>query len=77
MKVEVHFFGHLKELIGQDFILIEDIHSTNDLLQQLNELYPSLKEKTFIVAVNNKIVNQNSNLFNENIIAIMPPFSGG
>jgi molybdopterin synthase sulfur carrier subunit len=45
----------------------------NDLIER----YPSLANKKYFIAVNQKMVHENIKLKMGDTVALMPPFSGG
>jgi molybdopterin converting factor small subunit len=45
--------------------------------QQLLAKYPKLKNQKFSIAVNQKITSENIVLKDGDVIALIPPFSGG
>lgn len=75
MKIEI--FGQLVDIIGGSSLEIDTLASTDELKSKLFELYPLLKQKTFLIALNQKIINQNSSIEKESEIALLPPYSGG
>ena len=59
-------------------ITIQDEEIDLDSFQELLKVNcPSIVKHNFSVAVNHAIVNQNVTLKNGDVIALMPPFSGG
>jgi len=53
------------------------IKDTNELIKNLEQQFPALSTAHYSIAVNKKIVQENT-AFNENdTIALLPPFSGG
>lgn len=77
MKINLLIFGQLTDDTGASSLVLEDITDTDTLHQILLETYPSLKTKKFTIAVNAKLITGNTQLTDNNIIALMPPFSGG
>ena len=77
MKVGLLIFGQLTEDIDATDLELGDQADTNALYTLLLERYPSLRTKSFTIAVNNKLVVDNTPLTENNTIALMPPFSGG
>lgn len=70
-------FGQLKDLLNQEYILIADVNDSETLLQRLTGLYPVLFDTTFRLAVDNKIVSENTKIDSASSVALLPPFSGG
>lgn len=76
MRVEVLFFGKLVEIAGSS-VTINEVQTTDELLQQLRLQYPSLVDEKYIVAVNKKTITENTALSDNCTVALLPPFSGG
>ena len=77
MTIEVMFFGQLTDITGSSKISVEDVADTDSLQQKLFQQYPSLSAAKFRVAVDNKIISDNTRIGQGAKIAFMPPFSGG
>lgn len=73
--VKIISFGKLKEILGPDFEA--EAENTDQLLNQLNEKFPKLKDLKLRIAVNQKIISENTELHNNDVAALMPPYSGG
>lgn len=76
MGVEVLFFGKLVEIAGSS-VTINNVQTTDELLQQLRLQYPSLAAEKYIVAVDKKTITENTTLTDNCTVALLPPFSGG
>jgi len=77
MQVNILIFGQIADIIGTNNILMTDVHDTDDLTNRIKASYPVLNTSKFAVAVDKKIVKENTALNNNNTIALLPPFSGG
>lgn len=77
IKVTVKLYGILAEIAGKPSLILENVSDSDDLKKHLLYLFPEMREHTFIVAVNNKLINKPTKLTNGDEIAVMPPFSGG
>lgn len=77
MNLTIKYFGSIAEITQQtvENIVVSKV-LVSDLLEQLIEKYPDLKDKDFQVAQNNEIVTKET-LITEAEIALLPPFSGG
>lgn len=73
--VKIISFGRLKEILGSDFEA--EAENTDDLINKLNEKFPQLKDLKLRIAVNQKIISENTELHNNDVAALMPPYSGG
>lgn len=76
MQVNIIIFGRLTDITGASIVL-NDVSDTNALVKKLHNLYPALTTSKYAIAVNKKIVNENTVLTENSIIALLPPFSGG
>lgn len=70
-------FGQIADITGVSNIAIENVQDTSQLIEQLNLSYPSLASAKYAIAVDKKIIKENTPLNNNNTIALLPPFSGG
>ena len=77
MKVKVLLFGIFSEKFESSSQYFEDITSTNDLLSKMHGMYPTLKDMSYTIAVNQHIINKNTKLDDGDEVALMPPFAGG
>ena len=76
MPVNIIIFGRLTDIAGNSLTL-ENVSDTKALVKELHILYPALADAKYIIAVNKKIVNENTTLSENSIVALLPPFSGG
>lgn len=77
MQIEVLFFGELAEITGETTISFEYFEKLNDLKNAVLETYPKLKNKSFQLAVNNCLTNENITLKEQDKVVFLPPFAGG
>jgi molybdopterin synthase sulfur carrier subunit len=77
MKINLIIFGRLTDLTGKSTMVLSDIPDTNTLVKQLHELYPLLAVNKYVVAVDRRIISDNTILKENSTVALMPPFSGG
>jgi sulfur-carrier protein len=75
--MEIKVFGQLKDIIQEENINIENVNNVEELKKQLQHLFPDLSHKSFVVAVNRKVIHENILLQHDAEIALLPPFSGG
>lgn len=75
MKVQV--YGRLTDIMGNKRFNPEGVENTDQLKKKLLFLYPDLSDIDFAIAVNNQIVRGNYPLQQDDIISLLPPFSGG
>jgi sulfur-carrier protein len=77
MITEVMFFGQLTDITGNTKLEVEHAKDTDELKEKLFHQYPALAQAKFRIAVDNKLVNDNTAIHAGSKIAFMPPFSGG
>jgi len=75
--VKVLFFGKLTDITGNEQLTIEGIDYSNQLIENLEFKFPKIKNNIYSIAVNNKMIFNSIKLENGDVIALMPPFSGG
>ncbi len=80
MKIQLLFFGVTTDLIGKNSMQfqLEDNATIKNLKEVLLTEYSALKNiHEFAIAVNEEYANDNLILKNGDIVAIIPPVSGG
>lgn len=76
MQVKIIIFGQLCEVLGES-LLLHDIADTDNLHSVLTNKYPALIHSKYVMAVNKKLVIENTVLTQNCTVALLPPFSGG
>ena len=76
MAIQVLTFGRLTDIVEAN-LQLEDIADTNALVNELNSRYPGLEQSKYVIAVNRKMIDVNTALHENDIVALMPPYSGG
>jgi molybdopterin converting factor small subunit len=71
------FFGALTDIVNATQLATAPFEDTDSLCEWLLNSYPALKEQTYIISVDRKIVNANTPLTPSSEVALMSPFSGG
>lgn len=77
--MKVLYFAELKEILGTDSENIDlsyDI-TVKDFITNLFEKHPSIQEKQFQIAVNEEFVQNDDVVRPDDIVALIPPVSGG
>ncbi len=80
MKVTVLFFGILKDIVESNSIELEIQNDThvNSLKAQLLKDYVKLNTfSNFSIAVNEEYVTTDCVLYDNDVVALIPPVSGG
>jgi sulfur-carrier protein len=76
MTVNIIIFGQLRDALGEQLVL-NDVSDIAGLKKRLHEQYPAMNATTYMVAINKKLVTENTGLTENCTVAILSPFSGG
>jgi molybdopterin synthase sulfur carrier subunit len=76
MSIKVILFGKLSEIAGSP-VSLNDVSDTDGLVKALHKNYPALAGTKYVIAVDKQVVDGNTVLHNNSIVALLPPFSGG
>jgi len=78
MIFKIKYFGMIAEAVGKDYEeLTLELETVNEIQKHIKNLYPTLEDKSFKIAVNHSLVNDNFKLNNYDEVALLPPFAGG
>ena len=80
MLVDIKLLAHCRELIGKDKITLKlkNQMTVGDLRKKILELYPILSSQIqFVVALNCEVVDEVTPISSKDVLAILPPVSGG
>jgi molybdopterin converting factor small subunit len=77
MDITVYFFGPLVDLTAKTVETFIGFSDTESLNTEIINRYPALATKKYFMAVNQKMIQSNCVLINGDVVALMPPFSGG
>ncbi len=77
IQIKVLFFGQLLEVVGAKELILEGITDIDTLKAALHQQFPLLAQSKYIIAVDQEMISDNQKIENHNIVALMPPFSGG
>ena len=75
--LSILFFGQLTDITKSNSIVMPITDDTDELMQELFKKYPSLREASFLIAVDREIIKGNTKLAEKTEIALLPPFAGG
>ena len=75
MAIKIIAFGQIAEITGREFSM--EASDIDILKASLQIRFPALAEKKYAIAVNKRLVTENITLNDNDIVAIMPPYSGG
>ncbi len=76
-KIDILAFGQLTDITGQSSWQIDDAIDTDQIRSKLLEMYPKLAQSKFLMAVNMEVIRGNVQLNSGDVVALLPPFSGG
>ncbi len=76
-QIEVLTFGAITDITGKKNFFMNEVGDTEMLIKALEEEYPLLKTIQYAIAVDKEIIQQHTVLKENEIVAILPPFSGG
>jgi molybdopterin synthase sulfur carrier subunit len=77
MNITIILFGQLSDIIGHETLMMSEVLDTDQLQVQLKQHYPGLAASKFVIVVDKQLVQENTRLNEDNIVALLPPFSGG
>lgn len=77
MQVHLTLFGQLADITGRTEMIFHDIPDTETLIKTLHDMYPSMANAKYAIALNKKVIRENTVLSGDSNIALLPPFSGG
>lgn len=78
MKLTINYFGMIAEAVGSSKAEFE-LHGKNvsDLKNELENTFPELLGMSYQIAVNQKLVSTETEITEQDEIAVLPPFAGG
>ena len=77
MKINILAFGQIVDIIGTSSWTISGVDNTDQLELKLTHDFPGLLNTKYALAVNKKVIHQNTTLSHDDTVALLPPFSGG
>ncbi len=77
MTIKVLCMGKTSEICNANTLILNNIKTTNELQNYLQEQYAGLKNIYYQVALNKKIVRTDTTLSDNDELALLPPFAGG
>ncbi len=77
MKLSILCFGQVAAITGNTLQVEEEVATSDELLQVLQNRFPALQSLKYSIAIDKKLVQGNTPLTNGSTVAILPPFSGG
>lgn len=77
MEIQLLAFGQIIDITGKSIWKMSGIENTEDLIKNLEQEFPALRNARYSIAVNKKIIQENITINENDTIALLPPFSGG
>lgn len=79
MKVKLMYFGMVAEMANtnEEIIEVENHSTSKELCLRLEKKLNNLKQLDYRLAINESLINENIELKENDIIAVLPPFAGG
>ena len=77
MEIKILAFGQIADILDKSSLTFSDVKNTDSLIANLTETFPELSSLKYSIAVNQKLVHTNSELNDNDTVALLPPFSGG
>lgn len=77
MEINLLAFGQIAEITSKSSWKMAEIKDTNTLIEKLEEQFPALVKTNYSIAVNKKMIQENTTINDNDTIALLPPFSGG
>jgi molybdopterin synthase sulfur carrier subunit len=77
MEITVLAFGQIADIIGKSTCKMSGITDTKGLMDVLQKQFTLLSSVSYSIAVNKKVIIENTNLKENDTVALLPPFSGG
>jgi len=77
MEIQILVFGQAQEITRKSTWSEVNTKDTEALIYKLSQDFPQLSVINYALAVNKIIIHQNTELSDGDVVAILPPFSGG
>lgn len=77
METTVLVFGQLADITKAEKLSFKNISNTDELVTKLENQFPQFATASYTIAVNKKVINENTQLQQDSTVAFLPPFSGG
>ncbi|WP_195574374.1 molybdopterin converting factor subunit 1 [Paenibacillus sp. 1001270B_150601_E10] len=76
--IRIYYFAALKDVVGmsEEKLELEDC-TVHALKEHLVKRYPALAAATYFVAVNEEYATEDDQIHSGDVVALIPPVSGG
>ncbi len=75
--IKILFFGQLGEQIGKLSLEMNEVDTTDQIVNELKSRYPILQHQTYQIALDKEIINENTPVTAGQVLAFLPPYAGG
>ena len=75
--ITVKYFGAIADITQKREEQFLTMHSLYELQSKIESQYPEIKKITHVLALNQMIVREDTELNENDEIALLPPFAGG
>ena len=75
--IKILFFGQLGEQIGKSSLEMNDVNTTDQIIEALKSQYPILQHQTYQLALDKEIINEHTPVTGGQVLALLPPYAGG
>ncbi|MCU7556984.1 MoaD/ThiS family protein [Macrococcus capreoli] len=77
--MKVLYFAHIKAKVNraQDEFTFSDPITVADFKVHLGKTYPNIQGESYQIAVNEEFVKDDELIHNSDVVALIPPVSGG
>lgn len=77
MKIKILAFGKIADILPPQDWEIDGTVTAGAARQQMEAKFPALKNMRYLMAVDKKVVAEDTLLSDGAVLALLPPFSGG
>ncbi|HYX07706.1 MAG TPA: MoaD/ThiS family protein [Bacteroidales bacterium] len=74
---KIHLYGILADTLRKSEIETEHTKSPQDLRLQLNDKFPEIAGFRYAIFVNNVELTDSTEIHENDVISLVPPFAGG
>lgn len=76
--IQVYYFAGLRDVAGKAEETVDrEKWTVQELLDWVEEAYPAFRNKAVFVAVNEEYASREDDIHSGDIVALIPPVSGG
>lgn len=76
-EIKLLLFGQIADILRANELVFNEAETSDELSLLLQQKFPLLKSMNYRIAVNKKIIQNTEALSNGDVVALLPPFSGG